>query len=271
MPISSDLPDKIDDSLAKGIAKELFSEIETITGRNFGKPVINAGSKTLKLRQKSCRILRKVYEPLVFDAMALDEYRTLKVMYLRPGLQGYDRKQKMLSVSVDTVRLVVQAPLDPMGRGMPTDIQTNAGVAAISLHAVERSIQDAGVRSIKGLMDVFGRAINWAGIANVQRHEGPFLVPAESGLVCCDTLLPARAYEGAPVKNTGVLVKTFIDLERMGPATRARWDHLVDFGGLQHVPRALSDKHATFEESLAFRFMVEEGRKWAERNAQEDY
>ena len=95
------LPSRIDDSLGRGLARQLIEEVGRTEERMLNRRTPQLSVFTAKQRRKAAQVLAKRAGRLLVDAMAGPDYSWLSCLLLR-AMKGIDG-QLMLTVELELI------------------------------------------------------------------------------------------------------------------------------------------------------------------------
>lgn len=268
--IHTDLPKKIDDSLAKGIVKQLLDEIDRENGAKSGEGMVSLRVGTTSGRKASFALIAKRMKPVTLDIIAHDKtYRSGAMVCAMStdfaSIEGVNSRFLCAAhVDIDLAR----PALDQMEKGAAS---IAGHLFAISPHALTRIVQRQRLREAAPLLDILKVGAAWAQMANGRKDITTFMAPSKDGLLCCG--MDTRGVNCARVFRAGArsipiaTLRTFVGHDQMRPDARERWQRLVDAGALEDPPRLLRRRGVTDRHREIFEIMVEEGRDWDARRA----
>lgn len=260
-----ELPKVIGDSLGRGVARDLFRQVKQAESRLKSVRFPAVELRTLRQRKRTCQLFQAYYRPILIDAIAGSDYWSYSSLILRSG-RTVDDQDLLLTYNEVWDFTTGRAG---SAHGLMGQIYCDAGtISGMSLHAIQRCVQRARVRTVKDLIAVIGAASNWTAISNALLHDGPFMIPAEHGMLCCDTVMPLGPRHSTKVRGT--LIKTFVGLDVMTEAMRARWERLCAATAQVDTPRCVRAWINTETYRPAFELMADEGRRWLEWRQNKD-
>ncbi|MEY8802018.1 hypothetical protein AB9K35_17040 [Leisingera sp. XS_AS12] len=249
---------KIDDSLARGYARQIWDQVKAAGDKTSAT---NSPIRTLRERKRHCSEALRPFKPILLDKVARKDFMNLSILCLRAA-QRTDCNQR--GIGICTYYIDFNTGKDRMFPDRPEGVCRNEfSVAMISMHAVQRTVQRAGVRTLDDFRGVLGGLPGWVSLANLLNHQGPYMVAVENGVFCCDTVIPAAGREAS-----GTLVKTFIGIDQMTPMVFKQWQALRRICDLTGPPRIVRRTIDLEPYKSPFRMMAEEGRRYEAWKAQ---
>lgn len=265
--IHTELPPKIDKSLARGIVRNLLDQIDTVNERNGCEKSLRLRAGTTSGRKAGFTALVQRFKPVLLDIVARDKtYRSggmVLAMSSDFATTTGTNSRFLCAVNFD----IDMQRTDPDAR----PVRMIGHLFAISPHALTRIVQRQRVRETEPLLDMLRTGSAWAQLANGRRGVRTFMAPTREGLLCCgmDTrgINANTAFRGTAGQIQVANLRTFVGLEQMRPDVRERWQRLVDAGALEDPPRLLRRKGVSDRHREIFEIMLEEGRDWDARRA----
>lgn len=265
--IHTELPSKIDESLARGIVKSLLDQIDRVNQRDGCEKTLRFRAGTTSGRKASFMALAQRFKPVLLDVFARDK------TYRSGGMVLAMSSDFATTIGTNSRFLcAVNFDIDMQGSDPDTrPVRMIGHLFAISPHALTRIVQRQRARQIEPLLEMLKTGSAWAQLANGRSGVRTFMAPTREGLLCCgmDTrgLNANTMFRGVAGQIQVANLRTFIGHDQMRPDVRERWQRLVDAGALEDPPRLLRRKGVSDRHREIFELMLEEGRDWDARRA----